>query len=102
MKCPNCNKENRDGLLLCEYCGRPLVALSELSRNVTGNLGVVKKQSGEYDLPKQGTGYLHESSYVTLDLVDSNHKIYLKTQGHISIGRSDKDSNWTPTVDLAA
>jgi pSer/pThr/pTyr-binding forkhead associated (FHA) protein len=105
MNCPNCNKQNRSGLLLCEFCGHQLIALSDLSRYRTGKLGTIDIPWKPYTPPEEtparpGTGRLHEASFVTLELPDSSERIRLRTQGHISLGRADEDSDWQPTVDL--
>jgi hypothetical protein len=99
--CPFCEKENPPGLLFCEHCGRQLINLSQLSRFTTQELRMPKTDSVEtFYSGKPGTGFLHQSAFVTLDLMDSNRKIYLKTEGHISLGRADKETNWQPTIDL--
>jgi pSer/pThr/pTyr-binding forkhead associated (FHA) protein len=105
MNCPNCHKQNRPGLLLCEYCGHQLIALSEMSRYKTGALGTIEipwkpYTPAEEPADKPNTGLLHEASFITLEVVDSGEKFRVRTQGHISLGRGDKDSDWQPTVDL--
>jgi hypothetical protein len=99
MICPYCNKFNDPELILCEYCGRPLNNLSELNRIQTQNL-TPRPGTGPLNYPRAGTGFLHNSSFVTLDFVDANRKVYLKTEGHIVLGRPDKEKNWTPSLDL--
>jgi len=66
----------------------------------TGGTGPLN-HSALGQLGPRDTGFLHESAVLTLDLLDASRKIYLKTQGHISLGRADKNSDWQPTVDLA-
>jgi hypothetical protein len=101
-QCPFCEKENPPGLLFCEHCGRQLVNLSQLSRYTTQELRMPQFDSVEtFYSGKPGTGFLHQSAFVTLDLLDSNRKIYLKSEGHISLGRADKETNWQPTIDLS-
>ena len=100
MKCPHCQKQNRSGLLLCEHCGHQLLTLSDFSRYQTRSIEAGPALPSPLDFQRMGTGYLHSSSFVTLDLLDSNKKISLKTKGHILLGRADKDSQWQPTVDF--
>jgi hypothetical protein len=100
MKCPNCQKQNRPGLLLCEHCGHQLLTLSDFSRYQTRSIATEPATLAPLDFQRLGTGYLHRSSVVTLDLLDANKKVSLKTTGHIVLGRADKDSQWQPTVDL--
>jgi pSer/pThr/pTyr-binding forkhead associated (FHA) protein len=98
-RCPFCEKENPPGLLFCEHCGRQIHTLSQLPQYRTQELKMPTNDP-EPQI-KSGTGYLHQSSFVTLDVMDSNRKIYLKTEGHISLGRADKEANWQPTIDLS-
>jgi len=105
MNCPNCHRQNRPGLLLCEFCGHQLIALSEMSRYKTGALGTIEIPWKPYSRPeeipdKPKTGVLHEASFITLEVVDTGEKFRVTTQGHISLGRADSDSSWQPTVDL--
>jgi pSer/pThr/pTyr-binding forkhead associated (FHA) protein len=107
MNCPNCHKENRPGLLLCEHCGHQLITLSNLSRYKTSRLDAIEIPWKPYEPPeppqpsaRPGTGTLHQASSVTLDLIGTDQEVRVPTQGHISLGRADKDSNWQPTVDL--
>ncbi len=105
MNCPNCHKQNRPGLLLCEFCGHQLIALSDLSRYKTGALGTIEIPWKPYTPPeptveKPKTGVLHDTPFITLQLLDSGDKLRVPTQGHISLGRADADSDWQPTVDL--
>jgi pSer/pThr/pTyr-binding forkhead associated (FHA) protein len=105
MNCPNCHKQNRPGLLLCEFCGHQLITLSEMSRYKTGALGAIEipwkpYTPGETTPDKPQTGVLHEAPFITLEVVESGEKLRLKTHGHISLGRADTDSSWQPTVDL--
>ncbi len=105
MNCPNCHKENRPGLLLCEHCGHQLITLSNLSRYKTTRFDVIDVPWKPYEPPpppdRTGTGTLHQATFVTLDVVGTDEKVQIPTQGHISLGRADKDSNWQPTVDLS-
>jgi hypothetical protein len=105
MNCPNCHKENRPGLLLCEHCGHQLITLSNLSRYKTTRLDVIDVPWKPYEPPpppdRSGTGTLHQASFVTLDVLGTDEKVQIPTQGHISLGRADKDSNWQPTIDLS-
>jgi len=100
MKCPHCQKQNRPGLLLCEHCGHQLLTLSDFSRFQTKFIAEEPAPTTPVEFQRVGTGFLHSSSFVTLDLLDTNKKITLKTKGHILLGRADKDSQWQPTVDL--
>lgn len=99
-RCPFCEKENPPGLLFCEHCGRQIHNMSQSPQYRTQELRLPTiAPAADPVLP--GTGYLHQSSFVTLDLMDSNRKIYLKTEGHISLGRADNETNWQPTIDLS-
>jgi hypothetical protein len=100
MKCGYCGKTNQPELLLCEHCGRPIAALTELSQYRTLEMSAVRSKTGPLNYARSGTGYLHNTSFVTLDLVESNRKIYLKTEGHIVLGREDLEADWKPNVDL--
>lgn len=100
MKCPHCQKQNRPGLLLCEHCGHQLLTLSDFSRYQTRFFEGEQTSPSPLDFQRVGTGYLHSSSFVTLEMLDTNNKVSLKTKGHILLGRADKDSQWQPTVDL--
>jgi hypothetical protein len=100
MKCPHCQKQNRPGLLLYEHCGHQLLTLSDFSRYQTRSIATEPAALAPLDFQRPGTGYLHRSSVVTLDLLDANKKVCLKTTGHIVLGRADKDAQWQPTVDL--
>jgi|SRR5450432_269593 FHA domain len=102
MNCPYCHKQNHVGAVLCEECGRKLRAASEISRFGTRELVTFQSNwAGDgVEGHRSGTGYLHQSAYLTLELLDTNRKIYLQTQGHISFGRADPETNWKPTIDL--
>ncbi|MEP7285191.1 MAG: FHA domain-containing protein [Chloroflexota bacterium] len=88
------------GLLLCEHCGRQLITLSDLARHQTRSFATIKSPTAPLSYPKPGTGYLHQSRFVTLDLLDVNKKLTRKTEGHILLGRADPSSGWQPTIDL--
>jgi hypothetical protein len=49
---------------------------------------------------RPGTGFLHQTDNVVLEMVDSRQKICVPTQGHITLGRADQTAGWQPTVDL--
>ena len=101
MICPGCQKDNRPGLLLCEYCGHQLLSASESSRFHTRRFDSPTADSiSAINRQKLGTGYLHQSSFVTLDLIDANRQIFQKTVGHILLGRADQEAQWQPTIDL--
>ena len=100
MKCPHCQKRNRPGLLLCEHCGFQLLTLSDYSRYQTRAFDYQLAPTFPLNFQRLGTGYLHRSSFVTLDLLDTNRKVSVKTEGHILLGRADKDAQWQPTIDL--
>ncbi len=104
MNCPNCGKQNRAGLLLCEHCGRQLITLSDLSHYKTTRLDTIQLPWKPYEpadmIPRFGTKTLHQASFVTLDIVEANQRLRVPTAGHVSLGRADTDSAWQPTVDL--
>ncbi len=102
MLCPNCQKENRPGMLLCEHCGHQLITLSELSRFKTGRFDAVLPWR-QYDTPDYNISHPEvprRSRVVTFDLIDTADHITLEAREHISLGRADKDSDWQPTLDL--
>ena len=105
MLCPHCHKENRSGALLCEFCGRQLVTLSDLSRYKTGKFDTIPLRWRPIEptitLDRPGSGFLHQANFITLQLLDEDENIKVKTQGHISLGRADADSSWQPTIDLS-
>jgi hypothetical protein len=106
MNCPHCLKPNRPGLLLCEHCGRQLITLSDLSRFKTarfspGSMPILKSTEEIVPRLKTGASVLNKAPFVTLDLLDCEDSLRIKTQGHISLGRADADSDWLPTVDLS-
>ncbi len=105
MNCPYCHKQNHQGVILCEHCGRKLRDFTELDLLNTRELANSKPGRATSTLEKvqvqdTSSGYLYQSAYLTLELLDTNRKIYLQTQGHISFGRADPATNWKPTIDL--
>ncbi len=104
MNCPNCGRQNRPGLLLCEHCGHQLITLSDLSKYRTTRLEPMSTPWKPYQpldtYPRIGTKSLHHASAVTLEILGVNHKLHVPAAGHVSLGRADKDSDWQPTVDL--
>ncbi len=105
MKCLICDKQNRPGATICEYCGQPLINLSDASRYKTGRLDTIEIPWKPYVAPPEprerpGTGLLHDSPFITLEVADTGQRLHIKSQGHVSLGRSDADSDWQPTVDL--
>ncbi len=104
MNCPNCGKQNRAGLLLCEHCGHQLITLSDLSLYKTTRLDMIPLPWKPYEpvdaIPRFGTKTLHQASFVTLDIVDASQKLHIPATGHVSLGRVDKVAEWQPTVDL--
>src|SRR5258708_22235412 len=104
MNCPYCHKQNHPGVILCEQCGRKLREFTELDKlttrefaAVTPSNGIIAQRTNSHETQSE---YLNQSTYLTLELLDTNRKIYLQTQGHISFGRADPVTNWKPTIDL--
>jgi pSer/pThr/pTyr-binding forkhead associated (FHA) protein len=49
---------------------------------------------------RPGTGFLHESKAVRLEIVRTSQVLSVPTQGHITLGRADSAEGWQPTIDL--
>ncbi|GAB4574276.1 MAG: hypothetical protein Kow0077_19990 [Anaerolineae bacterium] len=98
-KCPNCNRENPDNTILCDYCGYVLDPAAIASITETKNLGEAERGRNQ---PRWGSARFDEQTRLVLRIVDSSHIIQadVHREGGVLLGRYDPVTDTSPDVDL--
>ncbi|MBN2469472.1 MAG: FHA domain-containing protein [Anaerolineae bacterium] len=97
--CPNCQRSNAVGAILCEYCGYVLDPAAIAQMIETRNLG--ESQRGQ-NQPRWGTARFDEKTQLVLRVVDTSHIIHtdIHKEGGLLMGRYDPAANVSPDIDL--
>lgn len=93
--CPNCQYNNREGILFCEDCGQSLTGTvstltRELKKNETGQLNLKSSSWGTARFNKQASIIIH--------VRDVPEPIVMQPLAQMVMGRAD--SSQTPDLDL--
>ncbi len=97
--CPNCQRDNPVGAVLCDYCGYVLDPAAIAQATETRNLGENERGQNQ---PRWGTARFDEKTQLVLRVVDSNLIIHtdIHKEGGILLGRYDPASDTSPDIDL--
>jgi hypothetical protein len=96
-KCPNCNRDLEDSVLICTFCGALLV--NDTEYNATRSLGDTDFEEG---IPKWGTARFSSRMNLVINLRESNGSFVFDADQitELVIGRRDVDSGVAPALDL--
>lgn len=97
-QCPQCKKDNRDGVKICDYCGAPLIDVVEQA--ATRALG---DTDFEENVPKWGSARYQQR--ITFNVMMDNgeeksFEIDTTEIDQLAIGRVDPVSKEAPPIDL--
>lgn len=98
MKCSNCGRDNREGEIICTFCGQPLVDVTKEAAET--------KALGDTDYeeiaPKWGSARFTPriSLVVNIDGEDRSLTIDTRDIEELVIGRIDPDTHQSPPIDL--
>jgi len=99
--CPNCQFQNREGILFCEDCGQPL---SDVPSVATRQLAKAKLEMPGPANSTWGTARFASQASLIVHVRDVASPIVLKlaeqTKGDIVIGRMDITTKVAPDLDL--
>lgn len=99
IKCSNCQRENPDGVILCDYCGYVLdpAAIAQLTE--THNFGESDRGQNQ---PRWGSARFDEKTQLVLRIVNSSHIIHADVHraGGAVLGRYNPLTDTSPEVDL--
>lgn len=114
--CPECQHNNRPGIIFCEECGHQLITeLKPTGPNQPVSPGMMAKilaieenETETVDVHnvestfRPGTPIFEEKMVLRLEVKGSNEHVLLRLeQGKAAVlGRRDPDDNYTPDVDL--
>jgi pSer/pThr/pTyr-binding forkhead associated (FHA) protein len=96
QRCPNCNIENRIGVVFCENCGASLIGDSPLS---TRHIGENSPEIAAGVRAKGGTDQLDSGMVLRLE-IDNTEPLILKPKRETVLGRRDPATGQMPDVDL--
>ena len=92
--CPFCDHHNREGVMLCDHCGRSLSNLANLHTRV-----VDKPKTGD-GFYWQGNGRFDQDTQILLCLTDSPEMLVLPEKLRFVLGRANGEQQ-IPDVDLS-
>lgn len=98
--CPNCNSQNREGLLFCEDCGHDLTGKAATGILKTKHFEPSSTTSELVAKSTWGTAHFGQESSVVIQVQDTDQPITLKPTGRTILGRKDVTSNNYPDIDL--
>ena len=90
--CPSCDRDNREGALLCDHCGRALAGFASLQTHV---MEAAPKSTDRF---WQGTGQFTKDTQVILFVSETSDALVLPSQERLVLGRTNLDQ--APDVDL--
>lgn len=96
LKCSNCGRNNKEGEVICVYCGTPLV-------DIVVKTKALEDTDFEENMPKWGSA--RPSQRIHLHILDENGKeetltYETKEIDQLVIGRVDPATNEAPPIDL--
>jgi hypothetical protein len=96
ITCPNCNTQNREGILNCVKCDYPLI---DLPGQQTRSLGDTDFEEG---LPRWGSARFNGAMNLVLTVLDTNEVFVFdaNSMAEVVLGRYNTDTGETPAVDL--
>lgn len=90
--CPFCERNNREGALICDHCGRSLSGFASLHTRVVEG---PKEGAGPH---WHGSGQFGQDTQIVLCLTDSTEMMVLPTKLRVVLGRAN--AGQAPDVDL--
>jgi len=95
--CPNCKKQNRIGVVFCEYCGVSLIGDAPLGTHQIDEPKV--DQFETQPRPSGGTDMLQQGMVLRLE-IEGAQPILLRPKRELIFGRRDPATGAMPDVDL--
>lgn len=94
-KCPNCDRDNKEGDKICVYCGMPLT-------DIPGATRIMPDTDNEEGRPQWGTARFNSRMRLIVNERDSKeqHVFYLDENGELLLGRFNPDTGEAPEIDL--
>lgn len=106
-KCQECQHENREGTLVCDDCGFPLIKIvtTALANNddaagMSPALSLLDVDEQEYDVSPVGTMILSEGSDVLIEFVGFHDRLPIVPNHRTVLGRADQNAESAPDIDL--
>ncbi len=98
-KCPNCQRENAEGAILCDFCGYVIDPAAIAQVTETRDLGEGERGQNQ---PRWGSARFDEKTLLVLRIVHSGHIIRanVHTEGGTVLGRYNPATDTSPEVDL--
>jgi len=92
--CPYCEHNNREGVLICEHCGR--------SRSIFSNLPtrVIPEDTHDASPRWQGSDHFSEDTFVVMYVEEEREPIILPVTERTVLGRANATIERYPDVDL--
>lgn len=90
--CPSCEKNNRDGVLICDYCGR------SLSNNDRLSTRVVQGKTDPIEVRWHGNCPFTTDTQVILYVRDERDPLVLPREARLVLGRVNAEK--VPDIDL--
>jgi hypothetical protein len=90
--CPFCDRNNREGALICEHCSRPLAAFTALQTRV------VDETPADVHGHWQGNVPFNDDTQIILFVRDKSDVLVLPRQERLVLGRANIDQS--PDIDL--
>lgn len=97
ITCWSCSRENRDGELICIYCGAPL---SEVKEPSTRSLGDTDYEDGK---PKWGSARFNTDMNLIVEVLETRDSFIFDADQieELVIGRRNPDNGEAPNIDLS-
>ena len=92
--CPYCEQNNREGVMLCDHCGRSLSSFANLHTRL------VEKPKAGAGAQWHGSGKFSQDTRIVLCLIGSTEMLVLPEQSRFVLGRVNVDQRQAPDVDL--
>lgn len=100
ITCPNCNEDNREGILFCTNCGFSLTAAMVGAATIPTRR--VENDPDESSAKATwGSARFAQGSMIILHIRDAAEPVTVEPAQRIIFGRSDNNSTYRPDVDLA-
>ena len=94
--CPFCERNNREGVILCDHCGRSMSVFAGLSTRV------MEADAETVAARWQGTDCFSAESVAVIHLHEAGQPIVLTVDEQTVLGRANLDRSRNPDVDLTA
>lgn len=97
MKCTNCGRDNREGELICVFCGTPLIQVGDAAAT---------RALGDTDIeeisPKWGSARYTSRIHLIINRDGQESMLTIDTRDieELIIGRVDPDTSEVPPIDL--